>query len=144
VNLSREECNLSLLNARFISFSLIFLSHFHHQNGRFGSTQSTILALKAIIAYDLYKMKPEPGSVSVYLNGEEVSTVTFDPSKSTSLIELPSFAESIKAGEEHELKIQMKGGMDLPYSCAVEFNAVKMREKKFYFSYFLAAKTRYT
>jgi alpha-2-macroglobulin-like protein len=50
------------------------------KNGRFGSTQATVLALKAIIAYDVKTASPKAaGTVQLTVNGEVVDTVTFTP-----------------------------------------------------------------
>lgn len=44
------------------------------KGGRFGSTQATVLALKAIIAFDSTQAQPS-GSVSVSVDGSVVDTV---------------------------------------------------------------------
>ncbi len=48
------------------------------KNGRFGSTQGTVLALKAIIAYDVKSASPKAnGYIEVTLNGDTLDTVEF-------------------------------------------------------------------
>ena len=48
--------------------------------GRFGSTQSTVLALRAILAYDAARARPEAaGTVQLYIDGRKAgSAVKFD------------------------------------------------------------------
>ena len=47
-------------------------------DGGFGSTQATVLALKAIIAYDLKTAKPpSSGSVTLVVDGEKLETIDF-------------------------------------------------------------------
>ena len=46
--------------------------------GRFGSTQATVLALKAIVAYDIATARPKSsGTLSLALDGVVVDTQTF-------------------------------------------------------------------
>ena len=48
------------------------------KNGLFGTTQGTVLALKAIIAYDVKSSRPKAaGSLVLELDGEEVDRVAF-------------------------------------------------------------------
>ena len=50
------------------------------QNGRFGSTQATVLALKAIIAYDIKSARPKcSGKVHLSVDGEVVDSLSFAP-----------------------------------------------------------------
>jgi alpha-2-macroglobulin-like protein len=50
------------------------------KNGRFGSTQATVLALKAIIAYDMKTASPKAsGTLQLTMNGDAVDTVRFQP-----------------------------------------------------------------
>lgn len=47
--------------------------------GRFGSTQSTVLSLKALVRYSqVYKGIKGSGNFVVYLNGQKVKTQPFD------------------------------------------------------------------
>ena len=53
------------------------------KNGLFGSTQATVLALKAIVAYDVKTSAPKgSGAVVLEAGGVEVDRVLFSP-KST-------------------------------------------------------------
>ena len=84
--------------------------------GRFGSTQSTILALKAINAYDSARAKPKaPGSLRLVIDGVEFgSPLNFDE-KSQGALELPDFSAKLSPGE-HSLELIMTGGGDMPFA----------------------------
>lgn len=91
------------------------------KSGRFGSTQSTILALKAINAYDKARAKPKaPGSVQLVINGEAYGKpVKFDKD-TKGAIELPDFSAKLDSGE-HTVKLVMTDGSEMPYSLGVEY-----------------------
>jgi hypothetical protein len=92
------------------------------QSGRFGSTQSTILALKAINAYDAARAKPKnAGTVQLLVDGEAFGKpVAFDKD-SKGAIELPDFAASLTPGK-HTLALRMKDGSEMPFALEVGYN----------------------
>jgi uncharacterized protein YfaS (alpha-2-macroglobulin family) len=93
--------------------------------GRFGSTQSTVLALRAIVAYDQSRATPkEPGTLQLIVDGKPLGDpVKFDKD-TQGAIELPAFAELLTPGK-HQLQVAMTGGSRMPYSVALDFNRVK-------------------
>lgn len=93
------------------------------QSGRFGSTQSTILALKAINAYDAARAKPKKaGTVQLLVDGEAFGKpVAFDKN-SKGAIELPDFAASLTPGK-HVLALQMNDGSEMPFALEVGYNS---------------------
>jgi hypothetical protein len=93
--------------------------------GRYGSTQSTVLALRAIVAYDKARAaKRAGGAVRVYVNGQPVgSAVRFDASAQEAL-RLPDVSELLMPGER-KIELRMEGGAELPYSIEVTYNALK-------------------
>jgi uncharacterized protein YfaS (alpha-2-macroglobulin family) len=95
------------------------------KSGRFGSTQSTVLALRAIVAYDKSRAQPkEPGKLQLTVDGELVGkSVAFDQ-KTSGAIELPAFAELLKPGK-HEVQVAMTDGSAMPYSLAVNYHSLK-------------------
>ena len=95
------------------------------KNGRFGSTQSTILALKAIVAYDQSRAKPtSPGQLQLVVNGKPVGEpVKFDKD-TQGAIELGGFAKLLTPGK-HRVQVKMTGGSQMPYSVAVSYNTLK-------------------
>lgn len=57
--------------------------------GRFGSTQSTVLSLKALVRYtQIYQGISGSGSFVLYLNGEKIKSVDFSDKESGSLSKL--------------------------------------------------------
>lgn len=94
------------------------------KEGRYGSTQSTVLALRAIVTYDKMRARPKaPGTVRVYVDGQSIGDATaFDP-KTQGAIKLPDISELMIPGE-HKLELRMEGGAEMPYSMAVKYNAI--------------------
>jgi len=93
--------------------------------GRFGSTQSTVLALRAIVAYDQSRATPKaPGTLQLIVDGRPVGEpVKFDKD-TQGAIEMPAFAELLTPGK-HQVQVEMTGGSRMPYSVAVDFNRLK-------------------
>ncbi|MHA7630471.1 MG2 domain-containing protein [Corallococcus sp. M7] len=92
--------------------------------GRYGATQSTVLALRAIIAYDKARAsKLTPGQVRVYVDGRPVGEpVRFDGASQEAL-KLPDVSALLGAGERR-VELRMEGGAELPYSVEVTYNTV--------------------
>jgi hypothetical protein len=94
------------------------------QDGRYGSTQSTVLALRAIVAYDRSRARPRaPGSVRVLVDGRPVGEpVPFDRN-TQGAIKLPDVAAHLGPGK-HRIEVKMAGGAPMPYSIGVDYNAL--------------------
>lgn len=93
--------------------------------GRYGSTQSTVLALRAIVAYDKARAaKRSGGAVRVYVNGQPVGSAVKFEASAQEAIKLPDIAELITPGER-KIELRMEGGAELPYSIEVTYNALK-------------------
>lgn len=92
--------------------------------GRYGSTQSTVLALRAIVDYDKQRARPKaPGKVRVFVDGQSIGDwAAFDPT-TTGAIKLPDLSELLPPGE-HKIELRMEGGAAMPYSVAVKYNAL--------------------
>jgi hypothetical protein len=90
--------------------------------GRFGSTQSTILALKAINAYDAARSKPKaPGKAQLKINGKPFGDpIAFDKD-SKGAIMLPDFSAAMTPGE-HRIELVMEGGADMPFVVTITYN----------------------
>ncbi|MBW3542863.1 MAG: A-macroglobulin complement component, partial [Planctomycetes bacterium] len=93
--------------------------------GRFGSTQSTVLALKAIVAHDRLLARPKAaGSVQLLVDGKSVGEpVAFDR-KTEGAIELADVASLMTPGA-HTLAVQMVDGSDMPFSIAVHLYSTR-------------------
>jgi alpha-2-macroglobulin-like protein len=93
--------------------------------GRFGSTQSTILALRAIVAYDQSRARPKaPGSVQLLRDGQPVGLPVEFTADTQGPIVLPDAAAGLQPGK-HQLQVKMTGGSQMPYSVAVKYNRLK-------------------
>ena len=88
------------------------------KGGRFGSTQSTVLALQAIVAYDKERAKPKgPGVARLRVDGTLVGEVPFD-GDAKGAIALPDFAAQMTPGT-HEVTVELEGGGAMPVTGAV-------------------------
>ncbi|HZN95542.1 MAG TPA: A-macroglobulin complement component, partial [Myxococcales bacterium] len=94
------------------------------QGGRYGSTQSTVLALRAIVACDQARATAKrPGAVRLMVDGKAVgSPVKFD-AETKGAIMLPDAAPFLTRGA-HELKLQMDDGAEMPYTVTVRYHAL--------------------
>lgn len=92
------------------------------QSGRYGSTQATVLALKAIVQYDKSRARPKAdGKVRVFVDNHPVGDwIDFTP-KTQGAIKLPDISELLTPGE-HKLELRMEGGGAMPYSMSVNYN----------------------
>lgn len=92
--------------------------------GRFGSTQSTILALKAIVEYDASRAQPKaPGSLQLVIDGKPIGEpVAFDK-ETQGAIELPAI-ENLTVGK-HTLAVRMTDGSRMPYSVALDYHRMQ-------------------
>jgi len=93
--------------------------------GRFGSTQSTILALRAIVAYDASRAAPRaPGQITLLVDGKPVGKpIAFDE-KQKGAIELPDVSNLLAPGK-HQIEVAMTDGSSMPYSIALDYNSLK-------------------
>jgi hypothetical protein len=95
------------------------------KGGRFGSSQSTVLALKAIVAYDKSRATPKaPGKVRLLIDGHEAgSWVDFDE-KTTGAIMLTDISEMLEPGK-HTIELKMEDGSRMPYAITVNYHTLK-------------------
>ncbi|MEX0700858.1 MAG: hypothetical protein WD069_02070, partial [Planctomycetales bacterium] len=93
--------------------------------GRFGSTQSTILALKAIVEQDKLLARPKAdGSVQLVVDGKPVGEpIKFDK-ETQGAIELPDIADLMTPGQ-HKIALQMSEGSSMPFAIAVNLHSTK-------------------
>lgn len=93
--------------------------------GRFGSTQSTILALRAIVTYDKLRSHPKaPGTLQVSVDGHAMGSAAVFDEKSQGAIKLQDISEMLSPGK-HTITLQMDKGASMPFSIAVKYNTLK-------------------
>lgn len=86
--------------------------------GRFGSTQSTVLVLKAINAYDQRFAKPlKDGSLQLFVDGQPFGDPVAFTAQSTGILTLPDCGLALQGGR-HTLEVRMTDGSEL--AAAVE------------------------
>jgi uncharacterized protein YfaS (alpha-2-macroglobulin family) len=93
------------------------------KSGRFGSTQSTVLALRAIVAYDKARARPTAkGSVQLYVDGRNVGAPMPFDKETQGAIKFPDIGEVFEPGE-HKVELRMSDGSDMPYSIAINYHS---------------------
>ncbi len=93
------------------------------KGGRFASTQSTVLALKAIIADDKAQARPKaPGSLILMVDGKQWGAPLAFTADSSGPLALPDFSEALMPGK-HEIAVQMQDGSQMPFSFGVRYNS---------------------
>jgi hypothetical protein len=90
------------------------------QGGRYGSTQSTVLALRAIVAYDQANAHPQaPGSLQLLQDGVVVQAVPFDQ-ETRNAIELVLDPQRLQPGR-HQLSLTLTGGSPMQHAFELAF-----------------------
>jgi hypothetical protein len=103
------------------------------KDGAFASTQATILALKAIIAYDIQRARPKAssGSVTLTIDGKFIDSIVFTEKTSSALtFSRKNISKHLGLGVEHVVELTMRTEeameeVQMPYSVQVTFNAEK-------------------
>lgn len=100
------------------------------KGGRYGSTQSTVLALRAIVTYDKQRAHPKaPGKVREYIDGQPIGDwIAFDQDTKGAL-KLPDLSEALSPGQ-HEVELRMEEGSPMPYALDVKYNALTPESNK--------------
>jgi hypothetical protein len=93
--------------------------------GRFGSTQSTVLALRALVEYDRSRAKPKaPGNLQLVVDGQAVGESVAFTADQQGAIELPDAAAALTPGQ-HQIQLVMEGGGQMPYSITAHYHCLK-------------------
>jgi hypothetical protein len=86
--------------------------------GGFGSTQATILALKALIANTKAPREIKAGELSLYLGDQKLATKAFPAGVyDTIVLSLPDADKQLKPGD-NKLRLELTGGNVLPFTLA--------------------------
>ena len=95
------------------------------KDGSYGATQSTVLALKAVLEYDRVRNTGrKPGSVKLLVDGKPLGAAVKYDGSTQSAVMMPDASELLSPGE-HTLELVQEGGGQLPWSMAVKSNRVK-------------------
>jgi len=92
-----------------------------NKNGRFASTQSTILALRAIVAYDAARARPKaPGRIVLSLDGKVLGSPIAFTADTQGAITVPVFGSDLGVGK-HTMVLRMEDGSSMPFSMSVKY-----------------------
>jgi hypothetical protein len=95
--------------------------------GGFGSTQSTILALKALIAYTrANKRTPQAGELSLYVGERRLASLPFKAGVAETLVlDVPKPEENLKAGR-NSVRVEISGEKNtFPYTLSWSYHTRK-------------------
>ena len=92
--------------------------------GQWGATQATVLALKAMIAFDnATRVAPSAGTLSLLIDGVIVGEQSYDAGRREAIV-FADFDTKLTPGK-HSITLKSKNGQALPYSIAVEYRSTK-------------------
>lgn len=88
--------------------------------GGYGSTQATILALKALAAYDKASRRmPAGGEIAVLVNGAEVSKLRFEKGRKEPIV-VDELGKYFKEGE-NKVELKLDSTVALPFTLGVDY-----------------------
>ena len=100
--------------------SLNWLLSQRNSSGGFGTTQATVLALKALVAEDRERMRRKsPGKVEIQVNGREFQTVSLRRIARMGFSS-KKFARYLRSGK-NKISIMFHGKGDLPYGLGLRY-----------------------
>jgi len=91
-------------------------------NGMYGSTQSTVLALRTILAYDKTKTKTKPksaGNIAVLVDGKRIGTPTPITEDAQGAIALADITNALTPGK-HVVELKQQDGASIPFAATVD------------------------
>jgi hypothetical protein len=93
-----------------------------NKNGRFGSTQATVLALRAVVTYDAAHARPKaPGRLILTVDGKPVGAPLAFTADSKGALTLPNFGNALEPGK-HKVVLKMEAGAEMPFSMDVKYH----------------------
>lgn len=110
-------------NESAISSAIQFLTESRKGSGVFGSTQGTILTLKAMTEYAKYsKETKEDGTIEIFVDGKKAGEKSYKAGEKNAIV-LDSLEKYIVGNGEHTVAVKFKDcKAALPYSVAVDWN----------------------
>jgi alpha-2-macroglobulin-like protein len=102
-----------------LSKAVTYLAGAKTQYG-FGSTQATVLALKALVANAKFMKKSIGGEVQLFVNGKSVGTRKFTADESNALV-FNGLERHFTEGK-NEVKVKFADGDALPYDLSVKYS----------------------
>lgn len=100
------------------------------KDGRYGSTQSTVLALRALLEFDKKKAgERKPGTVKLFVDGKQLGSPLRYDGKTDGALTFPDVGELMSPGA-HTIELVQEGGSNVPSTIAVRSNRVKPDSSK--------------
>ncbi len=100
------------------------------KDGRYGATQSTVLALRAIVEFDKKKAdERKPGAVKLFVDGKAVGAPQKYDGSTNGAVTFADVGELMSPGE-HTLELVQEGGSAIPFSIAVRSNRTQPESSK--------------
>jgi len=100
--------------------AVLWLRGQRNRHGSFGSTQSTILALRALVAFDrAHPPKIAPGRVAVRVNGRVVQERRYGQGV-VGAVSLRRFARALRPGH-NRISVKFESTRDVPFSFGVRY-----------------------
>jgi uncharacterized protein YfaS (alpha-2-macroglobulin family) len=94
-----------------------------NSGGMFGTTQSTILALRSIVTYDAMNARTKgPGRIVLMIDGKPVGVPVSFAANAQSEIIMPEISREIESGK-HRIVLRMEDGSTMPYSISLKFHS---------------------
>src|SRR5215471_4832982 len=95
-----------------------------NKSGRYGSTQSTVLALRSIVAYDNAHAHPKaPGRIVLTLDGKPAGAPLAFTADTKGALTLPGIASVLGPGK-HTLALKMEDGSSMPFAMNVKYHSL--------------------
>jgi hypothetical protein len=118
-NINAAEGGASATEMAVLNKAVTYLASAKTQYG-FGSTQATVLALKALVANAKFMKKSIGGEVQLFVNGTSVGTRKFTADESNALI-FNGLERHFTEGK-NEVKVKFAEGDALPYDLSVKYS----------------------
>ncbi len=131
ISLKVETTALSVLailksdkSSQYLEKAIQFIASSKNQYG-FGSTQSTVLAMKALVEYAKYfKDVQESGVVALTINGEEIAKEAYSKKQKNQLV-LDKLSQYFKEGTNTVTVSFLKTQNAFPYDLAINYNTLQ-------------------
>lgn len=110
-------------NEMAISNAVQYLVAARKGSGVFGSTQGTILTLKAMTEYAKYsKETKEDGTIEIFVDGKKAAEKSYKAGEKNAIV-IDSIEQFVNGKDEHTVEVKFKNCKSaLPYSVAVDWN----------------------
>src|SRR5207249_1114298 len=93
-----------------------------NKGGRFGSTQSTVLPRRSIVAYDNANAGPKaPGRIILSVDGRTVGAPLAFTAGNQGALVMPDFTSHLVPGK-HTVALKMEDGSSMPFSISIKYN----------------------